>query len=60
MHAKILIGDDYAYIGSFNLSHSGETNAENVLQIESASIADECTAYIERTAARYTTIAAKV
>jgi phosphatidylserine/phosphatidylglycerophosphate/cardiolipin synthase-like enzyme len=53
MHAKILVADDYVYIGSFNLSHSGESNAENVLQIESAAIADECVAYIDRIAARY-------
>ena len=59
MHAKILVADDYVYVGSFNLSHSGETNAENVLQVESASIADQCVAYIDAVAARYTTISAK-
>jgi phosphatidylserine/phosphatidylglycerophosphate/cardiolipin synthase-like enzyme len=59
MHAKILVGDDYTYIGSFNLSHSGESNAENVLQIESASIADQCVSYIDRTRARYTTISTR-
>ena len=53
MHAKILVADDYVYIGSFNLSHSGEMNAENVLQIESQSVADTCAAYIDRVAARY-------
>ncbi|MGH7763994.1 MAG: phospholipase D-like domain-containing protein [Candidatus Dormibacteraceae bacterium] len=53
MHAKILVTDDYVYTGSFNLSHSGEQNAENVMQIESAVIADLCTAYIDRVAARY-------
>jgi phosphatidylserine/phosphatidylglycerophosphate/cardiolipin synthase-like enzyme len=53
MHAKILVADDYVYMGSFNLSHSGESNAENVLQIESAAVADECAAYIDRVAARY-------
>jgi len=53
MHAKILVADDYVYIGSFNLSHSGEMNAENVLQIQSKAIADQCAAYIERVAARY-------
>jgi phosphatidylserine/phosphatidylglycerophosphate/cardiolipin synthase-like enzyme len=53
MHAKILIADDYVYAGSFNLSHSGEQNAENVLQIESAEVADLCAAYIDRVAARY-------
>ena len=53
MHAKILVADEYVYMGSFNLSHSGEMNAENVLQIESQSVADTCAAYIERVAARY-------
>jgi phosphatidylserine/phosphatidylglycerophosphate/cardiolipin synthase-like enzyme len=59
MHAKILVADDYVYVGSFNLSHSGESNAENVMQVESASIADECAAYIDSVAARYTTITPK-
>jgi phosphatidylserine/phosphatidylglycerophosphate/cardiolipin synthase-like enzyme len=53
MHAKILVADDYVYVGSFNLSHSGESNAENVLQIESAAVADTCAAYIDKIAARY-------
>jgi phosphatidylserine/phosphatidylglycerophosphate/cardiolipin synthase-like enzyme len=53
MHAKILVADDYVYVGSFNLSHSGEMNAENVLQVESKAIADQCAAYVEQVAARY-------
>ena len=53
MHAKILVADDYVYAGSFNLSHSGESNAENVMQIESAEVAGMCAAYIDRVAARY-------
>ena len=53
MHAKILVADDYVYTGSFNLSHSGESNAENVIQIESSEIADVCAAYIDRVAATY-------
>jgi phosphatidylserine/phosphatidylglycerophosphate/cardiolipin synthase-like enzyme len=53
MHAKILVADDYVYMGSFNLSHSGEMNAENVLQVESKAIADRCAAYIEQVAAHY-------
>lgn len=53
MHAKLLVADDYTYVGSFNLSHSGETNAENVVQIESAEVADLCATYIERIAATY-------
>jgi phosphatidylserine/phosphatidylglycerophosphate/cardiolipin synthase-like enzyme len=53
MHAKILVADDYVYCGSFNLSHSGEQNAENVVQLESAQIANLCSAYIDSIAARY-------
>ncbi len=60
MHAKILVADDYVYTGSFNLSHSGESNAENVIQIESAAVADMCAAYIDRVAARYGGPPAKV
>ncbi len=53
MHAKILVADDYVYVGSFNLSHSGEMNAENVIQIHSPSVAETCASYIDRVAARY-------
>jgi phosphatidylserine/phosphatidylglycerophosphate/cardiolipin synthase-like enzyme len=53
MHAKILVADDYVYTGSFNLSHSGEENAENVIQIESGAVAEMCAAFIDRLAARY-------
>jgi phosphatidylserine/phosphatidylglycerophosphate/cardiolipin synthase-like enzyme len=31
MHAKVTVADDTVFVGSFNLSHSGELNAENVL-----------------------------
>ncbi|HXN77182.1 MAG TPA: phospholipase D-like domain-containing protein [Candidatus Dormibacteraeota bacterium] len=53
MHAKILVADDYVYAGSFNLSHSGEMNAENVVQIHSPAVAENCAVYIDRVAARY-------
>ena len=53
MHAKILVADDYVYAGSFNLSHSGEMNAENVVQLHSPAVAQICAAYIDRVAARY-------
>jgi phosphatidylserine/phosphatidylglycerophosphate/cardiolipin synthase-like enzyme len=53
MHAKILVADDYVYAGSFNLSHSGEQNAENVVQLVSPQIAGLCAAYIDTVAARY-------
>lgn len=53
MHAKILVADDYVYMGSFNLSHSGEQNAENVVQVVSPQLANLCAAYIDTVAARY-------
>ena len=53
MHAKILVADDYVYSGSFNLSHSGEQNAENVVQFENPAIANLGATYIDTIAARY-------
>ena len=34
MHAKVTVADDTVFVGSFNLSHSGELNAENVLELD--------------------------
>ena len=53
MHAKCLVADDTVFAGSYNLSHSGELNAENVIEIEDAALADSFSAYIEALAARY-------
>jgi phosphatidylserine/phosphatidylglycerophosphate/cardiolipin synthase-like enzyme len=53
MHAKCLVADDTVFAGSFNFSHSGEDNAENVLEIESPALADQFAAFIESVAARY-------
>jgi phosphatidylserine/phosphatidylglycerophosphate/cardiolipin synthase-like enzyme len=53
MHAKCLVADDTVFTGSYNLSHSGEDNAENVLEIEHPSTADLFAAYVDRVAARY-------
>jgi phosphatidylserine/phosphatidylglycerophosphate/cardiolipin synthase-like enzyme len=53
MHAKVTVCDDTAFVGSFNLSRSGEKNAENVLEIEDAGIADRLAAYIDEVRARY-------
>jgi phosphatidylserine/phosphatidylglycerophosphate/cardiolipin synthase-like enzyme len=53
MHAKLTVADNTVFVGSYNLSHSGEMNAENVLEIESAALADLCAAYIEKIMARY-------
>ena len=53
MHAKVTVCDDTVFVGSFNLSRSGEKNAENVLEIEDAGIADECAAFVDTVRARY-------
>jgi phosphatidylserine/phosphatidylglycerophosphate/cardiolipin synthase-like enzyme len=56
MHAKCLVADDTVFTGSYNLSHSGEENAENVLEIESQPMADLFAAFVDRVAARYPSI----
>jgi phosphatidylserine/phosphatidylglycerophosphate/cardiolipin synthase-like enzyme len=53
MHAKCLVADDTVFTGSFNLSHSGESNAENVLEIESPALADRFATFVDIVAARY-------
>ena len=53
MHAKITVADDVSFIGSFNLSHSGEMNAENVLEIKDAAIADRLAAFVDEIRAIY-------
>jgi phosphatidylserine/phosphatidylglycerophosphate/cardiolipin synthase-like enzyme len=53
MHAKVTVADDVVFVGSFNLSHSGELNAENVLEIADAGIASQLAAFIDAVRARY-------
>jgi len=53
MHAKCVVADDIVFVGSFNLSRSGERNAENVLEIENAPIADKLAAFVDSIRARY-------
>ncbi|HEX4518682.1 MAG TPA: phospholipase D-like domain-containing protein [Gaiellaceae bacterium] len=53
MHAKVTICDDTVFAGSFNLSRSGERNAENVLEIEDAEIADGLAAFVDDVRGRY-------
>jgi phosphatidylserine/phosphatidylglycerophosphate/cardiolipin synthase-like enzyme len=53
MHAKVTVADDTVFVGSFNLSHSGERNAENVLEIADAALAEELAAFIDGIRARY-------
>jgi phosphatidylserine/phosphatidylglycerophosphate/cardiolipin synthase-like enzyme len=53
MHAKVTVADDVVFCGSFNLSRSGERNAENMLEIHDAKLADELAAFVDAVRARY-------
>jgi len=56
MHAKFVVADDMVFVGSYNLSHSGEENAENVLEIRDAAIADRLASFADEIRARYPAI----
>ena len=47
MHAKLTVADDVVFLGSYNLSRSGELNAENVLEVEDAELGERLAAYID-------------
>ena len=53
MHAKVVVADDIAFVGSFNFSRSGERNAENVLEIHDRFTADALARYVDDVRARY-------
>jgi phosphatidylserine/phosphatidylglycerophosphate/cardiolipin synthase-like enzyme len=53
MHAKVIVADDVVFVGSFNLSHSGEKNAENVLEIADAELAQQLCAYVDEVRGRF-------
>jgi phosphatidylserine/phosphatidylglycerophosphate/cardiolipin synthase-like enzyme len=53
MHAKVVVADDAVFVGSFNLSHSGEKNAENVLELADAELAQSLAAYVDDVRRRY-------
>jgi phosphatidylserine/phosphatidylglycerophosphate/cardiolipin synthase-like enzyme len=53
MHAKVTVADDVAFVGSFNLSHSGEMNAENVLEIADPALCSQLVAFIDEVRGRY-------
>jgi len=56
MHAKVTVADDVVFIGSFNLSRSGEENAENVLEIADAALAERMAAFVDAVRSRYPAI----
>ena len=53
MHAKVTVADDTVFVGSFNLSHSGEMNAENVLERTDAALADRLAGFVDEVRGRY-------
>ena len=57
MHAKVTVADDSVFVGSFNLSHSGELNAENVLEITDAALATQLAGFVDEIRAKYPPVA---
>jgi phosphatidylserine/phosphatidylglycerophosphate/cardiolipin synthase-like enzyme len=53
MHAKLTVADNTVFLGSYNLSRSGERNAENVLEIRDRPTADLLAGYVDEIRARY-------
>ncbi len=53
MHAKMTVADDAVFCGSFNLSRSGERNAEDMLEIHDPSLANDMAAFVDGVRARY-------
>jgi phosphatidylserine/phosphatidylglycerophosphate/cardiolipin synthase-like enzyme len=53
MHNKVLVIDDTVITGSYNFSRSAQFNAENILFIESAALAETYSAYIDHLLAKY-------
>jgi phosphatidylserine/phosphatidylglycerophosphate/cardiolipin synthase-like enzyme len=53
MHAKLTVADDVVFLGSFNLSRSGEENAESVLEIHDGALADRLAKFVDEVRGRY-------
>jgi phosphatidylserine/phosphatidylglycerophosphate/cardiolipin synthase-like enzyme len=53
MHAKVVVADDTVFVGSFNLSHSGEQNAENVVELDDPEAAKQLGAFVDEVRGRY-------
>jgi phosphatidylserine/phosphatidylglycerophosphate/cardiolipin synthase-like enzyme len=53
MHCKLTVADEVAFLGSFNLSRSGEENAESVLEIRDAALADRLAGFVDEVRGRY-------
>jgi phosphatidylserine/phosphatidylglycerophosphate/cardiolipin synthase-like enzyme len=53
MHCKLTVADDTVFLGSFNLSRSGEQNAENMLEIHDPELAGRLAGFVDEIRARY-------
>ena len=53
MHAKAVVVDGEVLTGSYNCSHGGEDNAENLLWIKDPAAADQFASFVDRVVARY-------
>ncbi len=53
MHNKVLVADDVVITGSYNLSHSAEENAENIVLLHSPELAARYNDYINGLIQRY-------
>jgi phosphatidylserine/phosphatidylglycerophosphate/cardiolipin synthase-like enzyme len=53
MHAKVTVADDTVFVGSFNLSHSGELNAENVVERVDPQLAERLADFVDELRGRY-------
>jgi phosphatidylserine/phosphatidylglycerophosphate/cardiolipin synthase-like enzyme len=53
MHNKVLVIDNTVITGSYNFSRSAQFNAENILFIESAPLAETYSAYIDHLKSKY-------
>jgi len=60
MHAKVTVADDTVFAGSFNLSRSGEMNAENVVEVRDPELAERLAAFIDEIRERYEAMPAPV
>src|SRR4029077_13963161 len=53
MHNKVMVIDNTVITGSYNCSRSAELNAENILFIESAALAEAYSGYIDHLIGKY-------
>jgi len=52
------VADEDVFVGSFNLSRSGEQNAENVLELRDAELAERLGSFVDSVRERYRAMAA--